>query len=173
MVFKQNVNSSTFLHNQSFTKGYKKNRKTFENYRIALRNFFNHVFRMFSFLGCPLETLLRQQKNRDLPKVSAFIDDDAADILEKKVPPYRPPGTETKNLASITKGLLEETGINVLVHPIKTSDSDDSSLNFNGISIVPTSGPYFDVRRSKNVTALKGVTSNLVCRVRRLGNHTV
>ena len=120
-----------------------------------------------------METLLRQQKNRDLPKVSAFIDDDAADILEKKVPPYRPPGTETKNLASITKGLLEETGINVLVHPIKTSDSDDSSLNFNGISIVPTSGPYFDVRRSKNVTALKGVTSNLVCRVRRLGNHTV
>ena len=123
-----------------------------------------------------METLLRQQQKRDVPKTSAFLDDAAADILEKKVPPYRPPGTGGANLASITKGLLEETGINVLVHPIKTPDSEDSNiLNFNGNPkvAIPPSGPYFDVRRSKNVTALKGVTSNLVCRVRRLNNHTV
>ena len=124
-----------------------------------------------------METLLRQQQKRDVPKTSAFLDDAAADILEKKVPPYRPPGTGGANLASITKGLLEETGINVLVHPIKIQDSDDNSvLNFNGnlrSVAIPQSGPYFDVRRSKNVTALKGVTSNLVCRVRRLNNHTV
>ena len=130
---------------------------------------------LFKFLGCPLEESLqrRQQQKRDLPKTSAFLDDATADILEKKVPPYQPPGTGGKNLASITQGLMEETGINVLVHPIKTTDSDDNALlNFNG-NIVPTSGPYFDIRRSKNVTALKGVTSNLVCRVRRLQNHTV
>ena len=126
------------------------------------------------FLGCPLEETLqsRQQQKRDIPKTSAFVDDATADILEKKVPPYRPPGTGGKNLASITQGLMEETGINVLVHPIKTTDSEDNALlNFNGK--IPTSGPYFDIRRSKNVTALKGVTSNLVCRVRRLQNHTV
>ena len=129
---------------------------------------------MCCFQGCPLETLLRQQQKRDLPKTSSFVDDATADILEKKVPPYRPPGTGAANLASITKGLLEETGINVLVHPIKIPDSEDGLLNgFNGNSKVPASGPYFDIRRSRNVTALKGVTSNLVCRVRRLNNHTV
>ena len=37
----------------------------------------------------------------------------------------------------------------------------------------PKHGPFFDLHRTKNVTALKGVTTNLICRVRRLGNHTV
>ena len=150
-------------------KGLFRNIKNFLIYMtIKSKNFHN-------FLGCPLEETLqrRQQQKRDLPKTSAFLDDATADILEKKVPPYQPPGTGGKNLASITQGLMEETGINVLVHPIKATDSDDNALlNFNG-NIVPTNGPYFDIRRSKNVTALKGVTSNLVCRVRRLQNHTV
>jgi hypothetical protein len=34
-------------------------------------------------------------------------------------------------------------------------------------------GPYFDVRVSKNVTALVGFTTYLNCRVRNLGNKTV
>lgn len=37
----------------------------------------------------------------------------------------------------------------------------------------PDTGPYFDLHRTVNVTALKGVTTHLVCRVKRLGNHTV
>ncbi len=37
----------------------------------------------------------------------------------------------------------------------------------------PASGPYFDLHRTVNVTALKGVTTHLVCRVKRLGNYTV
>ena len=37
----------------------------------------------------------------------------------------------------------------------------------------PATGPYFDLHRTVNVTALKGVTTHLVCRVKRLGNHTV
>ena len=35
------------------------------------------------------------------------------------------------------------------------------------------SGPFFDIHRTVNVTALRGVTSHLVCRVRKLGNYTV
>merc|ERR550532_2490698 len=78
--------------------------------------------------GCPLEERLQrrqQQEKRDIPKTSALLDDATADILEKKVPPYRPPGTGGKNSASITQGLMEDTGINVLVHPIKIPGSDD------------------------------------------------
>ena len=109
-----------------------------------------------------------------MPKTAAILDDAAADILEKKVPPYRPPGSSgSSNLPSITHGMLEETGINVLVDPIKISDDENSRINFNRHFKIPSHGPYFDVRRTKNVTALKGVTSNLVCRVRRLGNETV
>jgi len=123
--------------------------------------------------GCPLQTLLRQEHKGGLPKTAAILDDAAADILEKKVPPYRPPGSSgSSNLPSITHGMLEETGINVLVDPIKIS-SENSGINFNRNFKIPSHGPYFDVRRTKNVTALKGVTSNLVCRVRRLGNETV
>ena len=38
---------------------------------------------------------------------------------------------------------------------------------------LPSPGPYFDLHRTRNVTAFKGVTAFLVCRVRRLGNNTV
>ena len=118
--------------------------------------------------------MLRQEHKGGLPKTAAILDDAAADILEKKVPPYRPPGASgSSNLPSITHGMLEETGINVLVDPIKISDDENSRINFNRHFKIPSHGPYFDVRRTKNVTALKGVTSNLVCRVRRLGNETV
>ena len=117
---------------------------------------------------------MRQEHKGGLPKTAAILDDAAADILEKKVPPYRPPGSSgSSNLPSITHGMLEETGINVLVDPIKISDDENSRINFNRHFKIPSHGPYFDVRRTKNVTALKGVTSNLVCRVRRLGNETV
>ena len=118
---------------------------------------------------------MRHQSKRHTADRIAFVDDATADILEKKVHPYRPPGTGSVNIPSITQGLLEETGINVLVHPIKIPNSEDNGgINFNGnINVPANNGPYFDVRRSKNVTALKGVTTNLVCRVRKLGNHTV
>ena len=116
---------------------------------------------------------MRQQTKRDLPETSAFVDDSTADILEKKVHPYRPPGTGGAGLSPITQGLLEETGINVLVDPIKIPNSEDNAINFNGNIKIPAKGPHFDARRSKNVTALKGVTTNLICRVRMLGNHTV
>ena len=119
-----------------------------------------------------METLLRHQRKRHLHDTLAFMDDATADILEKKVHPYRPPGAENNVPSSISRG-LDETGINVLVDPIKSSDAEQNALSFNGINNIPAKGPYFDVRRSKNVTALKGVTANLVCRVRRLGNHTV
>ena len=33
--------------------------------------------------------------------------------------------------------------------------------------------PYFDLERTQNVTALSGVDTRLVCRVRRIGNYTV
>ena len=65
---------------------------------------------------------MRQEHKGGLPKTAAILDDAAADILEKKVPPYRPPGASgSSNLPSITHGMLEETGINVLVDPIKIS----------------------------------------------------
>ena len=118
-----------------------------------------------------METLLRHQRKRHLHDSLAFMDDATADILEKKVHPYRPPGAGNVP-SSISRG-LDETGINVLVDPIKSSDAEQNALSFNGNYNIPAKGPYFDVRRSKNVTALKGVTANLVCRVRRLGNHTV
>ena len=53
-----------------------------------------------------------------------------------------------------------------LVNPV---DFDLGDLEEN----YPESGPFFDLHRTRNVTALKGVTTNLICRVRRLGNHTV
>lgn len=34
-------------------------------------------------------------------------------------------------------------------------------------------GPYFDKTVSKNVTALLGKTTHLICRVKNLGNKTV
>ena len=34
-------------------------------------------------------------------------------------------------------------------------------------------GPFFDTHRTRNVTAFRGVTTYLVCRVRGLGNNTV
>ena len=57
----------------------------------------------------------------------------------------------------------------MLVNPIDFDLTEDYLHPEN----FPKSGPFFDVHRTKNVTALKGVTTNLVCRVRRLGNHTV
>ena len=57
----------------------------------------------------------------------------------------------------------------MLVNPIDFDLTEDYLHPEN----FPESGPFFDVHRTKNVTALMGVTTNLVCRVRRLGNHTV
>ena len=57
----------------------------------------------------------------------------------------------------------------MLVNPIDFDLTEDYLHPEN----FPESGPFFDLHRTKNVTALKGVTTNLVCRVRRLGNHTV
>ena len=38
---------------------------------------------------------------------------------------------------------------------------------------VAATGPYIDVYHSGNITALRGITTRLNCRVRRLGNRTV
>ena len=66
-------------------------------------------------------------------------------------------------------GSKAEELLKMLVNPIDFDLTEDYLHPEN----FPKSGPFFDVHRTRNVTALKGVTTNLVCRVRRLGNHTV
>lgn len=112
---------------------------------------FIHSFFPFYLLpGCPMENLLRHSRSR---AAKSFVDDDkTADELLKKLPPYRPPGSssdlELKELSD---------PLDVMMEP----------------QAIPPLGPYFDLRRTRNVTALKGITTNLICRVKRLGDHKV
>jgi len=79
------------------------------------------------------------------------------DFIDRvSLPPYNP-----NNSPRSAEELLE-----TLVNPV---DFDLGDLEEN----YPESGPFFDLHRTRNVTALKGVTTNLICRVRRLGNHTI
>lgn len=77
-----------------------------------------------------------------------------------QLPPYKP---------NISPSNAEEL-LKTLVNPIDFDLSEDHYLHPENY---PEAGPFFDLHRTKNVTALKGVTTNLICRVRRLGNHTV
>ena len=77
------------------------------------------------------------------------------------VPTLKPPNNQG--------GSKAEELLKMLVNPIDFDLTEDYLHPEN----FPESGPFFDLHRTKNVTALKGVTTNLVCRVRRLGNHTV
>ena len=76
------------------------------------------------------------------------------------LPPYNP-----NNSPRSAEELLK-----TLVNPIEFDLSEEHYLHPESY---PESGPFFDLHRTKNVTALKGVSTNLICRVRRLGNHTV
>ena len=76
------------------------------------------------------------------------------------LPPYNP-NKSPSNAEELLK---------TLVNPIDFDLTEDHYLHPENY---PESGPFFDLHRTKNVTALKGVTTNLICRVRRLGNHTV
>ena len=76
------------------------------------------------------------------------------------LPPYNPNNSPNK----------AEELLKTLVNPI---DFDLDSDHYLHPENYPELGPFFDVHRTKNVTALKGVTTNLICRVRRLGNSTV
>ena len=80
--------------------------------------------------------------------------------LKFHLPPFKP---------NHNQGIKAEELLKMLVNPIDFDLTEDYLHPEN----FPKSGPFFDVHRTKNVTALKGVTTNLVCRVRRLGNHTV
>jgi len=83
-----------------------------------------------------------------------------SNILDRlSLPPYKP-----NHLPQKAEELLK-----TLVNPIDFELSDEFLHPEN----FPESGPFFDLHRTKNVTALKGVTTNLICRVRRLGNHTI
>ena len=109
----------------------------------------SHFFQMkweyfFFLLGSPLSTTSTP---------SDFID-------RFSLPPYNP-----NNSPKSAEELLKS-----LVNPIDFDLSEDHYLHPENY---PKSGPFFDLHRTKNVTALKGVTTNLICRVRRLGNHTV
>ena len=59
------------------------------------------------------------------------------------------------------------------VRPLPGVGDTPHDLIFKPPFPTPETGPYFDLHRTVNVTALKGVTTHLVCRVKRLGNHTV
>jgi len=80
--------------------------------------------------------------------------------LKFHLPPFKP---------NHNQGIKAEELLKMLVNPIDFDLTEDYLHPEN----FPKSGPFFDVHRTKNVTALKGVTTNLVCRVRRLGNHTI
>lgn len=83
-------------------------------------------------------------------------------FLDKlSLPPYNP----NHHLPQRAEELLKS-----LVNPIDFDLDEDQYLHPDKY---PQSGPFFDLHRTRNVTALKGVTTNLICRVRRLGNHTV
>ena len=84
-----------------------------------------------------------------------------SDFIDRfSLPPYNP-----NNSPKSAEELLKS-----LVNPIDFDLSEDHYLHPENY---PKSGPFFDLHRTKNVTALKGVTTNLICRVRRLGNSTV
>jgi len=86
-------------------------------------------------------------------------------ILDRiSLPPYKPNQKE-KEEAEEAVELLK-----TLVNPIDFDLSEEFLKNPDNY---PKNGPFFDLHRTKNVTALKGVTTNLICRVRRLGNHTI
>ena len=101
------------------------------------------------FPGCPMENLLRHQRSR-------FVDEKTADELIKKLPPYRPPGSSMQSSAGLSN-LMDTLNSDDILEP----------------QDIPPYGPYFDARRTRNVTALKGITTNLICRVKRLGDHKV
>jgi len=92
-----------------------------------------------------------------------------ADELIKKVPPYRPPGA------------VMPPGIHSLVDPILTVDMPPALREGRGRSSKHPRfhsperprGPFFDKRITRNVTALAGKETHLVCRVKKLRNHTV
>lgn len=105
--------------------------------------------------GCPLETTEKSTEDRTTNTV---------DKLLQNLPPYRPPGQRHSALPSRAEELLDS-----LVDPIDFDPDSDSEFHLKRRA----HGPYFDLHRTRNVTALAGVTTNLVCRVRRLGNHTV
>lgn len=134
--------------------------------------------------GCPLETLIWHHRSRRLSKTPPTLDDDAADQLEKTVHPYRPPGISWP--PDVTMKFMEDPespivgssasataslGMDSLVHPVEVFSEEDGLDVFD--HSIPRTGPYFDLLKTRNVTALKGVTAYLICRVRRLGNHTV
>ena len=87
----------------------------------------------------------------------------AADELIKKVPPYRPPGA------------VVPSSINTLVNPLVGVDMPGSKHISDDVYpiTIPGKGPFFDIRVTRNVTALAGKTTHLVCRVKRLRNNTV
>ena len=79
-------------------------------------------------------------------------------------------GSNVVNRTSSLPGCPLET---LIRHKQPPAPLEDPSLIFSPPYPTPPTGPYFDPRRTANVTALRGVTTHLVCRVKRLGNHTV